>query len=265
MLIKEEFLKKLRSSFDLNQYEVKIWTALLSKGVASAGTIAEISDVPRSRAYDVLETLEKKGFVIVKLGKPIRYIAVEPSEIIKRVKKRINEHAEANIKMIEGVKENVLFKDLQLLYNQGIKHINMDDLSGSLKGRTNLYDHIETLLKNAKKSVIINTTPEGIVRKASELSHVLSKLSRNGVKIRIATKINDVSKKAVEELSKFAEIKHNERIDARFVIVDGINLVFMLSNDKEVHENYDSGIWVNTPFFAKALEQMFDESWRNLK
>ena len=61
MIIDKDLLKKVRSSFDLNEYEVKIWTALLSKGVATAGELAEISNVPRSRSYDVLESLEKRG------------------------------------------------------------------------------------------------------------------------------------------------------------------------------------------------------------
>ncbi|MEK6816001.1 MAG: helix-turn-helix domain-containing protein, partial [Nanoarchaeota archaeon] len=81
MIVQESFLKKLRSAFDLNIYEVKIWTALLSRGVASAGELADISGVPRSRSYDVLESLEKKGFVIMKLGKPIKYLAVKPEEV----------------------------------------------------------------------------------------------------------------------------------------------------------------------------------------
>ncbi|HLD02971.1 MAG TPA: helix-turn-helix domain-containing protein, partial [Candidatus Nanoarchaeia archaeon] len=49
MIVKEDFLKKLRAAFDLNIYEVKIWTALLSKGVSSAGELSDISNVPRSR------------------------------------------------------------------------------------------------------------------------------------------------------------------------------------------------------------------------
>ncbi len=78
MIVQDTFLKKLRGAFDLNIYEVKIWTALLSRGIASAGELADISNVPRSRSYDVLESLEKKGFVIMKLGKPIKYIAIQP-------------------------------------------------------------------------------------------------------------------------------------------------------------------------------------------
>ena len=67
MIVKEEFLSKLRRFFNLNLYEVKIWTALLSRGVSTAGELSDIANVPRSRSYDVLESLEKKGFVIMKL------------------------------------------------------------------------------------------------------------------------------------------------------------------------------------------------------
>ena len=65
MIVKEELLSKLRRYFNLNLYEVRIWTALLSRGVSTAGELSDIGNVPRSRAYDVLESLEKKGFVVM--------------------------------------------------------------------------------------------------------------------------------------------------------------------------------------------------------
>src|SRR3990167_705593 len=67
MIIKEEFLSRLRKIFDLNLYEAKVWTALLSRGVSTAGELSSISDVPRSRTYDILESLEKKGFIVMKI------------------------------------------------------------------------------------------------------------------------------------------------------------------------------------------------------
>ena len=45
MVVQDTFLKKLRSAFNLNIYEAKIWTALLSKGIATAGELSEISNV----------------------------------------------------------------------------------------------------------------------------------------------------------------------------------------------------------------------------
>ena len=52
---------------------------------------------------------------------------------------------------------------------------------------------------------------------------------------------------------------------ARFCIVDGKELIFMIMDDKEVHPTYDVGIWVNTPFFASALEVMFNTAWKTMK
>ena len=66
MIIKPELVRRIKEYFNLNIYETKVWLALLSKGVASAGEVAEISGVPRSRTYDVLESLEKRGFAITK-------------------------------------------------------------------------------------------------------------------------------------------------------------------------------------------------------
>ena len=52
-------------SIGLNLYERKIFVALLAKGVATAAEVSEIANVPRSRSYDVLQSLAEKGFVLV--------------------------------------------------------------------------------------------------------------------------------------------------------------------------------------------------------
>ena len=61
MANRQDLIKKVKYHFALNIYESKVWVALISKSIASVGEIAEISGVPRSRVYDVLESLEKKG------------------------------------------------------------------------------------------------------------------------------------------------------------------------------------------------------------
>ena len=38
----------------------------------------------------------------------------------------------------------------------------------------------------------------------------------------------------------------------------------MLTDDK-VHADYDTGIWVNTPFFTSAIETMFNREWEGQK
>ena len=264
MIIKDDVLSRLRRYFDLNLYEVKIWTALLSRGTSTAGELSDIADVPRSRSYDVLESLEKKGFVIVKLGKPIKYLAVDPTEVVERVKKNIKKSAEEASKRLDDLKKTELIQELKSLHSQGIELVEPSDLSGSLRGRHNLYNHIELTIKNAEKTVTIVTTSQGLMRKVEGLKPVLEQLHKRGVKIRIAAPLTEETKDAVKDIEGIAEVRNNKS-QARFVVVDGKELIFMVLNDQEVHPSYDVGIWVNTPFFASALEELFDLAWNQMK
>ncbi|RMF07119.1 TrmB family transcriptional regulator, partial [Candidatus Woesearchaeota archaeon] len=250
--------------FSLNLYEVKIWAALLSRGVSTAGELSDIANVPRSRSYDVLESLEKKGFVVMKLGKPIKYIAVPPEEVVERVKKNMRQEAEEKVKRLEQLKDTEILSELNSLHSQGVELVEPTDLSGSLRGRHNLYNHIELTIRNAEESVTIVTTSQGLLRKVEGLKPTFETLKKRGVKIRIAAPITKECANAVKDISEVAEVRHTD-LKARFIIVDKKEMIFMVLNDMDVHPTYDVGIWVNTPFFANALEELFELAWKSMK
>jgi len=264
MIVKEEFLLKLRRYFSLNLYEVKIWTALLSRGVSTAGELSDIANVPRSRSYDILESLEKKGFVIMKLGKPIKYVAVPPEEVVERVKKNVKIASDTKIGLLENLKNTEILHELNSLHSQGIELIEPTDLAGALKGRHNLYNHIELTIKNAEETVTLMTTTQGFIRKIEGFKHAFEQIKKRGVKIRIATNITKECKDALKSIEGIAEVRHTTS-KARFTVVDGKELIFMVLNDSDVHPTYDIGLWVNTPFFASALDELFTLAWKNMK
>jgi hypothetical protein len=49
------------------------------------------------------------------------------------------------------------------------------------------------------------------------------------------------------------------------MIIDSNQIMFMLLDDEKFHPNYDTGVWINTEFFASALEQMFELAWKEMK
>ncbi len=265
MIVKEELLSKLRRYFDLNLYEVKLWTALLSRGVSTAGELSDIADVPRSRSYDVLESLEKKGFVVMKLGKPIKYIAIPPTEVVDRVKKNMNVEAQEKVKRLETVRGSPLLTELESLHTNGIALVDPSEMSGCLRGRNNLYNHLDLLIKDAKKSVNIMTTEKGFMRKAEGLRASMEKARKRGVQIRIAAPITKENRKHADALKGVADVKHQEKVNSRFVTVDGKDMVFMTLDDKEVHPSYDLGVWVKTPYFTNAMDDMFEHVWNASK
>ncbi len=265
MIVKEEFLSRLRKIFDLNLYEVKVWTALLSRGTSTAGELSNISGVPRSRTYDILESLEKKGFIIMKLGKPIKFVALKPEEVVERVKKNLASYTKEKTQRLEKLKSDEVLEELNGLFNKGIKFVEPSDLSGSLRGRENLYNHLDMMIRGAEKTVTILTTAEGLNRKFESLMPTFEKVKKRGVKVRIAAPVDSNNIKTARDLKKAVEVRKLEKIRARFVIVDSSQLMFMLLDDEKFHPSYDVGIWINTEFFAQALEQMFELAWKDMK
>ncbi|MDD5254022.1 MAG: helix-turn-helix domain-containing protein [Candidatus Nanoarchaeia archaeon] len=265
MIVKEEFLSKLRRAFNLNLYEARIWTALLSRGISTAGELSEIGNVPRSRAYDVLESLEKKGFVVMKLGKPIKYLAVDPGEVVDRVKKNVRIRSDEDIKKLDGLKGTPVLKELTSLHKDGVEFVEPTDLSGAIRGRHNIYTHLELMIKNAEKNITLITSSKGLLRKFDALKNEMERLKKKGVAIKIAAPITKETLPILKDLSKVAEVRDSKNINARFCIVDDKDLVFMVLDDSSVHPTYDVGVWINTPFFASALNNLFGVAWKEMK
>ncbi|MDD9953428.1 MAG: hypothetical protein OXR66_03765 [Candidatus Woesearchaeota archaeon] len=262
-IVQKDFLKKIKD-FGLNSYEAKIWTALLSRGISTAGELSDIANVPRSRSYDVLESLEKKGFIIMKIGKPIKYIAVDPDEVVERVKKNVKAESEKQVETLESIRESDLLDELKSLHKNGVEMVDPSEITGALKSRHNAYDQIDQMIRTAEKELTLVTTEEGILRKADTHFRSLKKAHDRGVKISIACPVTDKNRSTISDLQSIATIR-DVTVQARLVIADNKEVLFMLLDDDAVHPTYDVGVWINTPFFAAALMEMFSLVWKQAK
>lgn len=260
MIFKLELIKRLRGYFDLNIYETKVWVSLLSKGISSAGEIAELSGVPRSRTYDVLESLEKRGFVIQKLGKPVKYIAVKPKIVIEKLKNNTAQHAEEKIKTLSNLKDTSEYKELRELYKSGIEPIKNHELSTSIKGRSNLYLQMRTIMESTGSTLHLTSSTYELSSKSKMFKDIFEKLKKRNVDIKIM--IGDSEEDAKKLSKKFGVQIKSKPINARFVISDRKELIFTI-RPTSVHEDFDYGVWINSPFFTSSLAYMFETVWKN--
>jgi sugar-specific transcriptional regulator TrmB len=259
MIIKPELVKKIKDYFNLNIYETKVWLALLGKGIASAGEIAEISGVPRSRTYDVLESLEKQGFAISKIGKPAKYIAVKPGIILEKLKNNTIKEAEEKVGVLSNLRNSQEYTDLENIYTSGIEPVKQEELSASIKGRSIIYNHAREILENAKKEVIICTSARDFSDKIRLFSSLIERLKKNAINVKIALSGNEAEIKKIGLKIK-QKIKQIE-INAKFFIVDQEQVLFMLSEGAIAEE--ELAIWLNTPFFTNALVYLFNQVWKD--
>jgi len=258
MIIKPELVKRIKEYFDLNIYETKVWLALLGKGVATAGEIAEISGVPRSRTYDVLESLEKRGFAIAKIGKPVKYIAVKPIAVVEKLKKNTMKQAQERVKSLANLKGTQEYNELEELHKSGIEPVKQHELSGAIKGKANIYNHLHELLENAEKEVIIVTSVEELETKSRIFLPVFSKLNKNKITIKVALNAEPSEIKKINNKFKIKAKKTD--LDGRFFIIDKKEILFTLSNN--LNEENDLAIWLNSEFFASSLANMFNIFWK---
>ncbi|MEM3405891.1 MAG: helix-turn-helix domain-containing protein [Candidatus Pacearchaeota archaeon] len=253
MTLNNDLIKKVRSFFGLNSYEAKVWLALLAKGIASAGEISEISGVPRSRTYDILESLEKQGYVIQKIGKPIKFIAVKPKNVLENLKKLTKKEAEERINILNNIKGTKEYEQLELLHKSSKNFIKNKEVSSAIKGENNIYSHIYELIDNANKEVLISITEEELLKKEKMYKELFNKMDK---KIRLKIAVNGDKEKLKELESKFKIKFYYINIKLTFFIIDKEQVLFLL---KEREENEkEIAIWLNSSFFSSSLAHLFE-------
>lgn len=268
-MISQKTLDALKS-IGLNLYERKLYAALLARGTSTAGELSEIANVPRSRSYDVLESLADKGFVVVQHSKPLRYVAIPPDQALDRAKNRIREKLETMVIRLEQFKDSDALGELKQLYSKGVSLVEAADLSGSLKGRYALHQHIEMMLKAAKKTIDIITTEDGLKELANAHQNLIEAASARGVQIRIVAPVTSSTKEIAKTLNGVAKIKNltsKTKVPvARMALVDGAQVVMALTDDKKTHHSQDVAFWTSSDHFADSFAApTFEMIWKQLQ
>ena len=266
MVASQETLDKLED-IGLNMYERKIYSALLGRGISTAGELSEMTNVPRSRAYDVLESLAEKGFVVIKSSQPMEYVSIPPQQAIENMKSRHEDELDEKLNKLDSMKRSEAVTELENLYDQGVELVDPAEMSGSLKGSRQVHQHMGTMFKDAESSIKILTSEKGLNDLNNKHSDLLKDAKENGINVQVLSPVTDSNREAYENIASFAEVRHldeNEMPavpDGRFTIVDNDAATVSLTHD-DVHSTQDTHLWSKSDHMAEAmLEPMFDNLW----
>ncbi len=251
-------------SIGLNLYERKIFVALLARGVATAAEVSEIAGVPRSRSYDILESLSDKGFVMVQPSKPIKYVALEPKEALERTKQNLEKNHREMIDRIEKMKGSSIVEELQVIYSQGLNLVQPTEMTGTLKGRYIIDRQLRSAFKAAKSQIDILTTEQGLSDLYSKHFRVLKKIARSGVKLRILSNTSDNT--VANAFNEIGELKKLSEPAGRMAIIDGQSMLMSLTDDKDVHETQDVALWATSEHAVNSMASpLFSQLWVKAK
>ncbi len=267
MVASQETLDKLED-IGLNMYERKIYSALLGRGVSTAGELSEMTNVPRSRAYDVLESLAEKGFSVIKSSQPMEYVAIPPQQAIENIKASHERELDEKLRRLEDFKDSEAVQELESLYDQGVELVDPAEMSGSLKGRHQINQHLGTMFQEAEENIKIVTSEKGLQDLEENHADLFEEAREKGVNVKILTPVTENNRDSYDRLSQSTEIRHLEDQeefelpDGRFAIVDN-NLTLGMTPD-EVHQTQDTAFWTQSDHVSReTMEPVFDMLWHH--
>ena len=215
---------ELAKKLGLNEYESRAYLSMLRLGTAEASAVSKNAGIPRARVYDVLTSLEKKGFIEKKPSKPVAYVAVAPSRAFTSLKEQKKQHLENHLGEIEGIAA-VLEKQLFQKESQ----FSGEEQAILIEGRTNIYSKLASLLENSQESAIICSSEEGITRKKQGFASKFASLNKRGVKV-----------------------KFRKTPNSRFAIVDKKSILLFL-HPENIEEKQEKALLINSPYIAGYL------------
>jgi len=231
----------------LNQYESRVYFSLLKAGPTSASEIGSVAEIPRPRTYDVLDKLEKKGFISVQPGRPTRFKAVELDEAINFLKTKKEEELKKSLHEMEDIKGKLSEKIRTTKPEWKVK---AEDYVWVIKDRKNLHSKIEGLIHSAKDSILITANDAGVKNKLESFENSLRKACKRGVKIKVVSPLTNAS--LVKRVCEFAEVVKKDH-NHRMMVIDDDVFLFLTpeSHEKEV------GTWIKSPYIADNFRNLF--------
>lgn len=210
----------------LNQYEAKAYLTLLEEYPVNGYVLSKNSGIPRSRIYEVLDSLVSKQIVFEEVeGKSRQYHPIEPKRLIQNLRSQYN-HILKHIEAYAESKYTASYKKDALLI---------------IKGRENILSFIHSLVNEAKTRIAISIWEEELKEIEESINQALN---RNVVIKGVYFGKNNPYKEVVSHrrIERYISEKKERYIT---LIVDGAHLISGIvsrANESQVIWSQDKGL-----------------------
>ncbi|NJE07632.1 TrmB family transcriptional regulator [Thermococcus sp. M39] len=258
-MAKDRMVELLQEHFELNLYEARAYVALVAFGVLTPAELASVSEVPAPRTYDVLRSLEKKGFAISQPGKVNKYRPVHPKNILEKFIEEWQERVKEELEAKKKAKEELLELMTPLIETEipkyGVERVWV------VRGIRNSTLKTKEMLEGVQKEVLL--ADDGYV--AINLEDDIIKAIERGITAKIV-----VTKQILPRLqaSKLMDYYKNGKLEIK--VIDNLELP-MLICDEEVffaledmaarYFNYETQVWIKDFRVVNLFRGKFNEYW----
>ena len=144
-------LERVGDRFDLGEYEIDAYLAVLEHGELTASDIADRTDIPQPRVYDTVRSLSDRGLVELRESRPMKIVAVDPTEAFGKLQSSFAE----------------MVDELEARYTAPTRETEAVSL---VKSRSTILRYIEEVITGAEYELAVSLTPDLLRRFREELA-----------------------------------------------------------------------------------------------
>lgn len=258
-LISEKVEDALRG-VGLTEYEILALISLLQLGETTADAVSELSTIPYTRVYSVLESLEQKEWIEIKRGRPRKYYPRSPHDALRQTQLRIEAKFEEN--------REIIVQELEPLYERkGV--MEMPEI-WILRGKRNAFKKTIELLSEAKKEIMLSfpDIPEILFYPTADLDIIwnsnIKRIQDQGIEIKILTTEETLKKYGYDSpYLSLAEIKVRDTPFPSGIVIDGKETLLYL--DFNLPDELDMAMWSDHEALNMIATTYFQQIWESSK
>ena len=243
--------------YGLTEYEARAYLAMIELEEASAREVAEVSRVPRTKIYGVLEELHKKNLVEIIPERPKRFRPIPFDVYLERYESKFQDQ----LKRVRDDKKvfRQLFTDVPTTAAEGPGQFR------AVKGRKNILNKTLELIGDAQHEAWALGSAFMPLR-INYFSPLLHERVAAGLKVRLQCPVTRGNVLDVQESLAYGEVRHraSEATGTSIIVVDGSQalITHYIPDDTHLFKGEDVGIWTNDPAIVRDLRDMIGTMWQ---
>jgi sugar-specific transcriptional regulator TrmB len=236
--------RKVLRELGLTDYETRSYLALLEQGALTASQVSENAEVPYSKVYETLTSLERKGWIDAEHGRPARYYPKAPSEALATMKLRLEDKVKTW--------EKTILEELEPFYER--REIREKPDIWILRGELSTLAKLKEMMEKTKNELMIAAPilPKAL---ADAAENMITQLNNANVKVFFMTqrKAKDWN---LKRLADVAEVRVRDHMFGGGAIADGKEAMLFLGEDKPTLV-----IWSNHLGLVQFAKEYFQYLW----
>lgn len=252
-----ELIQRLREH-GLSEKGARLYLAATREGPLAASELARIASLHRVDAYRVIQELAAAGLLRPSEGRPMRFSALPPGELLDQWIRTATDHAN---QLREG-RDRILSG-----WQSSLQEVDESDPRRFtvLEGRESIGRFLAKRVGAARRQIRICGSAAALdFLMDTGIDRALREASDRGVRVRVVTDVDPAHLPQAKHFAGFTELRHSEAaVTQRAFLIDRSGTLLFLASEEGIGAPGESvAIWSSSPAFLDLARVYHQRLWQ---